>query len=161
MDADDDTALQPRQDFGEKCSEIRNNLNKLEGELMYKIPSQEYTAEFGELAVKRVKSGQGIGAVAKGLGPIKQTLRNLDQRGHGLETQWARSEDRDARDNSVIAPASLECRASDGVRYLEKNNGVLRHGWAVKCVWMDKQRTQLPLPATCSTLGVSASGYCV
>lgn len=41
-----------------------------------KIPRQEYTAEFKELAVKRVKDGQGIGAVAKELGLIDQTLRN-------------------------------------------------------------------------------------
>lgn len=33
-----------------------------------KIPKQEYTAEFKELAVKRVKSGQAVGAVAKELG---------------------------------------------------------------------------------------------
>ena len=33
-------------------------------------------AEFKELAVKRVKSGQSIGAVAKELGLIEQTLRN-------------------------------------------------------------------------------------
>ena len=43
---------------------------------MFKIPRQEYTAEFKELAVKRVKSGQSIGAVAKGLGLVEQTLRN-------------------------------------------------------------------------------------
>ena len=43
---------------------------------MFKIPKQEYTAEFKELAVKRVKSGQGIGAVAKELGLVEQTLRN-------------------------------------------------------------------------------------
>jgi len=43
---------------------------------MFKIPKQEYTAEFKELAVKRVKSGQGIGVVAKELGLIEQTLRN-------------------------------------------------------------------------------------
>jgi transposase len=41
-----------------------------------KIPKQEYTAEFKELAVKRVKSGQTAGAVAKDLGLIEQTLRN-------------------------------------------------------------------------------------
>lgn len=41
-----------------------------------KIPKQEYTAEFKELAVKRVKSGQTIGSVAKDLGLIEQTLRN-------------------------------------------------------------------------------------
>jgi len=43
---------------------------------MFKIPKQEYTAEFKELAVKRVKDGQGIGAVAKDLGLVEQTLRN-------------------------------------------------------------------------------------
>ena len=31
---------------------------------MFKIPKQEYTAEFKELAVQRVNSGQGLGAVA-------------------------------------------------------------------------------------------------
>ena len=41
-----------------------------------KIPKQEYTAEFKELAVKRVKSGQSISAVMKELGLIEQTLRN-------------------------------------------------------------------------------------
>ena len=43
---------------------------------MFKIPKPEYTAEFKELAVKRVKDGQGIGAVARDLGLIEQTLRN-------------------------------------------------------------------------------------
>ena len=43
---------------------------------MFKIPKPEYTAEFKELAVKRVKDGQGIGAVAKDLGLVEQTLRN-------------------------------------------------------------------------------------
>ena len=41
-----------------------------------KIPKQEYTDEFKELAVKRVKDGQSVGAVAKDLGLIEQTLRN-------------------------------------------------------------------------------------
>ena len=41
-----------------------------------KIPKQEYTPEFKELAVKRVKGGQPVVAVAKDLGLIEQTLRN-------------------------------------------------------------------------------------
>ena len=41
-----------------------------------KIPKQEYMAEFKELAVKRVKDGQTIGAVARDLGLVEQTLRN-------------------------------------------------------------------------------------
>lgn len=43
---------------------------------MKRIPKQEYTAEFKELAVKRVTDGQTAGAVAKDLGLIEQTLRN-------------------------------------------------------------------------------------
>jgi transposase len=44
--------------------------------MQLRIPKQEYTGEFKELAVKRVKAGQSIGAVARGLGLIEQTLRN-------------------------------------------------------------------------------------
>lgn len=43
---------------------------------MKKLPRQEYTAEFKELAVKRVKAGQSNGVVAKELGLSDQTLRN-------------------------------------------------------------------------------------
>ena len=43
---------------------------------MFKIPKEEYTPEFKELAVKRVTSGQGIAVVAKDLGLVEQTLRN-------------------------------------------------------------------------------------
>lgn len=41
-----------------------------------KIPKREFTAEFRELAVKRVKGSQGVGAVARELGISEQTLRN-------------------------------------------------------------------------------------
>jgi transposase len=41
-----------------------------------KIPRREYTTEFKELAVKRVKDGQSAGAVAKELELVEQTLRN-------------------------------------------------------------------------------------
>jgi len=39
---------------------------------MFKIPKQEYTAEFKELAVKRAKSGETVGTVARGeqAGPL-------------------------------------------------------------------------------------------
>ncbi len=37
---------------------------------MKRIPKQAYTAEFKELSVKRVKSGQTISSVAKDLGLI-------------------------------------------------------------------------------------------
>ena len=41
-----------------------------------KISKQAYTTEFKELSVKRVQAGLSIGAVAKDLGLIEQTLRN-------------------------------------------------------------------------------------
>ena len=43
---------------------------------MKKIPKQEYTTEFKALAVKRVKEGLTVGAAARELGLIEQTLRN-------------------------------------------------------------------------------------
>ena len=43
---------------------------------MFKIPKQEYTTEFKELAVKRVQGGEGISKVARELGLVEQTLRN-------------------------------------------------------------------------------------
>jgi transposase len=48
----------------------------LEGETKLKIPKQEYTLEFRELAVKRVKAGQRVGTVARELSLVEQTLRN-------------------------------------------------------------------------------------
>ena len=41
-----------------------------------KISRSAYTAEFKELAVKRVKAGEAIPATAKELGLSDQTLRN-------------------------------------------------------------------------------------
>jgi len=41
-----------------------------------KIARQAYTAEFKDLAVKRVNVGQGVAAVARELGLSEQTLRN-------------------------------------------------------------------------------------
>jgi len=41
-----------------------------------KIAKQAYTAEFKELAVKRVKDGQSVGMVCRELGLSDQTLRN-------------------------------------------------------------------------------------
>lgn len=43
---------------------------------MFKIPKQEYTAEFKELVVKRVEGGEGIAKAARELGLVEQTLRN-------------------------------------------------------------------------------------
>ena len=41
-----------------------------------RIPKQEYTPEFRELAVKRINEGLTPGALSKELGVSEQTLRN-------------------------------------------------------------------------------------
>ncbi len=41
-----------------------------------KVARQEYTVEFKSLAVGRVKEGLSVGAAAKELGLVEQTLRN-------------------------------------------------------------------------------------
>ena len=43
---------------------------------MQKIPKQEDTAAFKEPAVKRVKDGKTVGAEAKEMGRVEQTLRH-------------------------------------------------------------------------------------
>ena len=43
---------------------------------MFKIPKQEYTFEFKQLAVKRVQAGEAVPRVARELGLVEQTLRN-------------------------------------------------------------------------------------
>jgi transposase len=42
---------------------------------MLKVPNQQYTPEFRAVALKRVKDGQSIRAVARELGMSGQTLR--------------------------------------------------------------------------------------
>ena len=49
---------------------------------MKKIPKREYTTEFKELAVKRVKDGQSAGAVA-----TNQTLNNMGHEGLVIPAQ--------------------------------------------------------------------------
>jgi transposase len=43
---------------------------------MFKIPKQEYTAEFKEGAVQRIGGGESVPSVAKDRGLVEQTLRN-------------------------------------------------------------------------------------
>ena len=65
-----------------------------------KIPKQEYTIEFKELAVKRVKAGQSVGAAAKEMGLVEQTLRN-----------WVKAADAGKRSGSggkVVTPEQME-----------------------------------------------------
>ena len=52
---------------------------------MFKIPKQEYTAEFKELAVKRVRSG-GASRGAARIGPVsREVSRQRIRRGPGAQ----------------------------------------------------------------------------
>lgn len=64
---------------------------------MKKIPKQEYTAEFKALAVKRVKDGLTVGAAARELGLIEQTLRN-----------WVKAADAGKLDGAGTKPVTPE-----------------------------------------------------
>jgi transposase len=64
---------------------------------MKKIPKQEYTAEFKALAVKRVKDGLTVGAAARELGLIDQTLRN-----------WVKAADAGKLDGAGTKPVTPE-----------------------------------------------------
>ena len=55
--------------------EWRINEVTMKGKAM-KIPKQQYTTEFKELAVQRVKDGMTAGAAVKEFGLVEQTLRN-------------------------------------------------------------------------------------
>ena len=72
---------------------------------MKKIPKREYAAELRELAVKRVNAGHGIGAVARELGLIEQTLRNWVKAAagklNGPGTKVVTPEQMDWRHNAV------------------------------------------------------------
>jgi transposase len=84
-----------------------------------KIPKQEYTPEFRELAVKRVKAGQTAGAVAKELGLIEQTLRN-----------WVKTFDAgklNGRGTKQVTPEQMELSRvrAENVR-LKRENEILK-----------------------------------
>ena len=82
---------------------------------MFKIPKQEYTPEFKELAVKRVTSGQGIAAVAKDLGLVEQTVAQLGEGSQEGQAQSTRDEGGDARADGALTATGGKCAATPGV----------------------------------------------
>ena len=73
---------------------------------MQKIPKQAYTAAFKEQAVKRVKAGKPVSAVAKEMGFVEQTLRN-----------WVKASDAGKLDGSgtrKVMPDEMELSRRSG-----------------------------------------------
>jgi len=88
-----------------------------------KIPKQQYTIEFKELAVKRVKDGLTAGAAAKELGLIEQTLRN-----------WVKATAAGTRHGAgakVVTPEQMELSRlrAEHVR-LKRENDILKNATA-------------------------------
>ncbi|MHB8849218.1 MAG: IS3 family transposase [Burkholderiales bacterium] len=124
-----------------------------------KIPKQEYTSEFKELTVKRVKDGQTVGAVAKELGLVEQTLRNwvkaaAEGKLNGVGTRKVTPEEMEL---SRLRRENLRLKRENEIP--KKSDGVLREGCAVKYAWIDMQRQAFALVEMCEVLEVSVSGY--
>lgn len=90
---------------------------------MKKIPKQEYTAEFKSLAVKRVKDGLTVGAAARELGLIDQTLRN-----------WVKAADAGKLSGAGVKPVTPEQIELSRVRAenirLKRENEILKKATA-------------------------------
>jgi len=88
-----------------------------------KISKRAYTAEFKELAVKRVKDGQTIAEVAKELGVNDQSLRNWIKASAVGKLNGAGSQ--------VVTPEEMELsklRAENG--RLKRENEILKKATA-------------------------------
>jgi len=88
-----------------------------------KIPKQAYTAEFKELAVKRVQGGQTVGAVARDLGLVEQTLRNWVKAAAAGKLNGAGSK--------VVTPEEMELSRlrAENIR-LKRENEILKKATA-------------------------------
>jgi len=90
---------------------------------MQKIPKREYTVEFKEQAIKRVKDGKSVGAVAKEMGLVEQTLRN-----------WVKQFDAGRLNAAGAAKVSTEQMELSGLRAenarLKRENDILRKATA-------------------------------
>jgi len=86
---------------------------------MKKIPKQAYTAEFKELAVKRVSDGQTIAAAAKELCLSGQTLRNWIKAAAAGKLSGA--------GGKVVTPEAMELsRLRSEVARLKRENEIIK-----------------------------------
>ena len=126
---------------------------------MMKMPRQVFTAQFKELAVRRVKDGGSVSSVAKELGISAQTLRNWVKAAQAGKLNGLNAGRGDARRDGAVASARRELPSHAGERNHKKNNGVLRERCAVKYAWIARHANSFALEQMCGTLGVSISGY--
>src|SRR5471032_1228075 len=123
-----------------------------------KAKRAQYKLEFKLEAVRLVKAGQSMAAVAATLGVVEQTLYNwvkADREGKlvGAGTKTVSPED------GTGAVACGSGSPEDGARYFKKSRSVLREGVDVKCAFIDRNRHHWPVSVLCEALEVSPSGY--
>ena len=118
-----------------------------------------YTLEFKQEAVRLVRGGEKLSAVARTLGFSAQSLDN-----------WVKAEAsgrlRDVRGKALTAEqmeiARLKAELSR-VRMerdiLKKSDGILREGVAVRYAFVERHRVIWPIAVQCRVLQFSASGY--
>ena len=87
--------------------------------------------------MKRAKSGETVGAVARELGLVEQTLRNWVKAAKAGKLHAPGAKTRDAGAIGVVAGPSRECAAANGGRNIENSDGVLRKRCAVKYAWIE------------------------
>jgi transposase len=90
---------------------------------MKRIPRQEYTAEFKELAVSRVRDGMTYGAVARELGLVEQTLRNW--------VKVAKTGNLSGAGSKIVTPERMELSRlrAENIR-LKRENEILKKATA-------------------------------
>lgn len=87
---------------------------------MMKIPRQVFTAQFKELAVRRVKDGGSVSSVAKELGISAQTLRNWVKAAQAGMLNGLNAGRGDARRDGAVASARRELPSHAGERNHKK-----------------------------------------
>ncbi|ASW04334.1 IS3-like element ISBxe1 family transposase [Paraburkholderia aromaticivorans] len=121
-------------------------------------PRARYTREFMLEAVRMVRGGQSMAAVAKILGISPKTLHNwvkADAAGklNGAGKQVSPEQMEIARLRAELARVKMERDI------LEKGHGVLCKGVGMKYAWIELHSRQWPVSLSCQVLGVSPSGY--
>ncbi len=109
-----------------------------------------------EQAVKRVKDGKRVSAVAKEMGLVEQSLRNRVKAFDVGRLNGAGAAN--AGGDGAVASARAERAAQARGRDLKKSDGVLRAGCAVKDAWIAAHRDGFALNALCDVLAASVGG---
>lgn len=111
-----------------------------------KMPKQEYTAEFKNLSVKRVRARQGDRRRGAGTGPPRTHVAELDKGGAGREAQrrWQQGGDRGT--DGVVAVAGREHPTAAATGNYKRSGGVMRYEMSLDVRTSSRPRPRSALP---------------